>query len=121
MDGWMDVIIVDFAGGVLGESGVAPTTTPEPPPTEYIVYDGQSMPCVLVRMNMKLIIEPKRTGNKVRTPVSFNFISRHKLMLKYVHLNRFVLNNYLAGRKSRYQFQSRQCPRGVVGVARTPK
>ncbi|OXA42683.1 lysosome-associated membrane glycoprotein 5 [Folsomia candida] len=53
-----------FSGGVLGESGVAPTTTPEPPPTEYIVYDGQSMPCVLVRMNMKLIIEPKRTGNK---------------------------------------------------------
>lgn len=42
-------------------------TTPLPPAPEFVVYEGDYLPCVLVSMDASIVIEPKRTANKVST------------------------------------------------------
>ncbi|CAL8110676.1 unnamed protein product [Orchesella dallaii] len=39
-------------------------TTPLPTAPEYVVYENEYYPCVLVTMDASVVIEPKRTANK---------------------------------------------------------
>lgn len=68
---WAKFLLIDFHVtthfeliGIRLLEDEAPTTA-LPPPAEFIVYDRESMPCVLVTMDTTLVIEPKRTAGKV--------------------------------------------------------